>query len=192
MEGAPVTEPARRAVFLDRDGTIIRDADYLTEIGQLEILPRVPEALRLLRKAGFLLLVVTNQSAIARGWLTEEGLAAIHAELNRRLQARGASVDAFYYCPHLPEGTVPAYARTCDCRKPAPGLIERAAREWHVDPARSYAIGDSERDAEAGRRAGCVVLLIGMGKGAARDLYEAARRVVAESAEEGQQAEPGH
>jgi D-glycero-D-manno-heptose 1,7-bisphosphate phosphatase len=179
MEGTAVSEPARRAVFLDRDGTIVRDVDYLTEVGQLEILPGVPDALRLLREAGFLLLVVTNQSAIARGWLTEEALAAIHAELNRRLEAEGARIDGFYHCPHLPDGTVPAYACECTCRKPRPGLIERAAREWQADLARSYVVGDSERDVEAGRRAGCVALRIGTGAGTVSDLREAARRIVA-------------
>ena len=156
-----MSKPARRAVFLDRDGTIVRDVDYLTEVGQLEILPGVPEALRLLHEAGFLLLVVTNQSAIARGWLTEETLAAIHSELNRRLEAEGARIDAFYHCPHLPEGEVPAYARACNCRKPMPGLIERAARDWAVDLETSYVIGDSDRDVEAGKRCGCYSILIG-------------------------------
>ena len=180
MEGTAVSKPARRAVFLDRDGTIVRDVDYLTEAGQLQILPGVPEALRLLREAGFLLLVVTNQSAVARGWLSEETLAAIHAELNDRLAPEGARIDAFYHCPHLPGGTVPAYARECACRKPEPGLIERAAREWQVDLARSYVVGDSERDTEAGRRAGCATLLIGTGRGTVSDLHEAARCIVRE------------
>lgn len=156
-----MNEPLRRAVFLDRDGTLIEDVDYLTAPAQLRILPGVPAALRQLREAGFLLLVVTNQSAVARGMLSEEELAAIHAELNRRLAAEGAAVDAFYYCPHLPDGVVGRYARACDCRKPAPGLLRRAAQEWGVDAARSYAVGDSARDVEAGRRAGCYSILVG-------------------------------
>ena len=176
-----MTDAARPAVFLDRDGTLVRDADYLTEADQLEILPGVPEALRMLRRAGFLLIVVTNQSAIARGWLTEEALRTIHAELNALLGAEGAPIDAFYYCPHLPNGTVPAYARACRCRKPEPGLIRQAAEEWHVDPARSYVVGDSERDAEAGRRAGCRAFQIGNGPAMVDDLLEAARRIVAET-----------
>ena len=150
-----------RAVFLDRDGTLIEDADYLTEVEQLRILPGVPQALRRLRDAGFLLVVVTNQSAIARGWLTEGKLALIHAELDRRLRADGAAVDAYYHCPHLPDGTVAEYARECDCRKPAPGLLLRAAQDWGIELSRSYAVGDSERDIEAGRRAGCFAILIG-------------------------------
>jgi len=156
-----MSEPKRRAVFLDRDGTIIEDVDFLTDVEQLRILPGAPGALRRLKEAGFLLFVVTNQSAVARGTLTEEKLALIHEELNRRLAAEGAGIDAFYYCPHLPDGIVERYARVCDCRKPAPGLITRAAREWDVDPSRSYAAGDSERDVEAGRRAGCFTILVG-------------------------------
>ncbi|MHC4788126.1 MAG: D-glycero-alpha-D-manno-heptose-1,7-bisphosphate 7-phosphatase [Planctomycetota bacterium] len=95
---------ANRAVFLDRDGTIVEDVDYLTQPQQLRLLPGAPEALKLLAEAGFLLIVATNQSAIARGWLTEEGLEAVHAELRRLLEARGARIDAFYHCPHLRPG----------------------------------------------------------------------------------------
>ena len=179
-----MSDAARRAVFLDRDGTIIEDADYLTEPGQIRILPGVPDALRRLREAGFLLVVVTNQSAIARGWLTEEGLALIHAELDRRLEAEGAAVDAYYHCPHLPDGDATGHAQTCDCRKPAPGLFLRAAREWCIDMARSYAVGDAERDVEAGRTAGCRTILIGAGRSAhaqahAGDLARAANIILA-------------
>jgi len=156
-----MSEDGQRAVFLDRDGTIIEDVDYLTQIDQLRILPGVPQALRRLKEAGFLLIVVTNQSAVARGWLTEEKLAEIHAELNRRLKAEGAAVDAFYHCPHLPDGSVGRYARVCDCRKPAPGLFLRAAEEWGIDLSRSYAVGDAQRDVEAARRAGCFAILLG-------------------------------
>ncbi|MHC4480440.1 MAG: D-glycero-alpha-D-manno-heptose-1,7-bisphosphate 7-phosphatase [Planctomycetota bacterium] len=142
-----------------------------------------PEALKLLAEAGFLLIVATNQSAIARGWLTEEGLEAVHAELRRLLEARGARIDAFYHCPHLPDGTVERYARSCRCRKPEPGLIERAARDWDVDLSRSYVVGDSPRDAEAGRRAGCATILLGgpahsVAEASARDLQEAARMIL--------------
>jgi len=188
MEGVAVSKPANRAVFLDRDGTIVRDVDYLTSVDQLEILPGVARALARLRAAGFLLLVVTNQSAIARGRLSEEELARIHAELNRRLEARGTRIDAFYHCPHLPGGVVEAYARECRCRKPEPGLIERAAREWDVDLGRSYVVGDSERDVEAGRRAGCATLLIGKagtGGAAVGDLEEAARRIIRRERDDG-------
>jgi D-glycero-D-manno-heptose 1,7-bisphosphate phosphatase len=156
-----VTAGRQRAVFLDRDGTIIEDVDYLTDPEEVRVLPGVVGALRDLRAAGFLLIVVTNQSAVARGWLTEERLGAVHAELDRRLACGGARVDAYYYCPHLPDGSVPRYAVECACRKPAPGMLEAAAREHNVDLRRSYMVGDSVRDVEAGRRAGCRPILVG-------------------------------
>jgi len=173
----------RRAVFLDRDGVLIQDVGYLSRPDQVRVLGGVPAALRRLREAGFLLLVVTNQSAIARGWLTEDDLATIHDMLNKELAGAGAGIDAFYYCPHLPDGEVAAYARTCECRKPAPGMILEAARQWGVVLDRSYVIGDSARDVEAGRRAGCRTILVGSGPtceadACARDLAEAADRVL--------------
>lgn len=179
MEGVGVTGRTNRAVFLDRDGTIIEDVDSLTRIEEMRILPGVPEALRRLREAGFLLIIVTNQSAIARGRLTESGLAVLHEELNRRLAAEGAALDAFYYCPHLPGAVEAAYDCACRCRKPAPGLLWQAAREWRVKLRRSYMVGDSDRDVEAGRRAACTTILIGSGSpvpadAAAADLGKAA------------------
>jgi D-glycero-D-manno-heptose 1,7-bisphosphate phosphatase len=178
-KGPRVTEPKRRAVFLDRDGTIIEDVSYLRRARDVRLLPGAAEALKLLRQAGFLLLVVSNQSAVARGWLTEPDLMDVQGEVERALEAQGAGLDGFYYCPHLPEGTVQQYARECDCRKPEPGMLLRAAGERNVDVRRSYAVGDSERDVEAGRRAGCSTILIGRGASStadliARDLREAA------------------
>jgi D-glycero-D-manno-heptose 1,7-bisphosphate phosphatase len=177
-----VSEEPRRAVFLDRDGTLIEDVDYLTRLEQLRVLPAVPQALARLCGAGLRLVVVTNQSAVARGWLTEQQLRRIHAELGRRLAARGAPIEAFYYCPHLPGAPVERYAVACPCRKPEPGLILRAARELGLDLGRSYAVGDSERDVEAGRRAGCRTVRIGAEQGtadaAAPDLPAAADIIV--------------
>jgi D-glycero-D-manno-heptose 1,7-bisphosphate phosphatase len=160
MERTGVSSHSDRAIFLDRDGTIVEDVDFLICVEDMHVLPRAPEALRLLKEAGFLLVVVTNQSAIARGWLTEAGLAAVHAELNRRLAQQGAAIDAFYHCPHLPGAALERYNRECECRKPGVGLLEQAAREWRLDLRRSYMVGDSERDMEAGRRAGCATILI--------------------------------
>ncbi|GAG20401.1 unnamed protein product [marine sediment metagenome] len=151
----------KRAVFLDRDGTIIEEVGYLRRIEDIRLLPGAAEALRGLKQAGFLLLVVTNQSAVARGWLNEQALEAIQQEINRLLQGDGGTVDAFYYCPHLPGAKLKRYARTCTCRKPKPGLLQRAARDWSVSLQRSYMVGDSRRDVEAGRRAGCCTILIG-------------------------------
>jgi D-glycero-D-manno-heptose 1,7-bisphosphate phosphatase len=164
MEGAGVSGSLQRAVFLDRDGTLIEDVDYLTRVEQLHILPRVPAALARLKAAGFLLVVASNQSAVARGRLDEDQIHLIHRELNTRLVSKGgAAIDAFYYCPHLPDGTVQRYSRACECRKPAPGMLRRAAAALGIDTSRSYMVGDSQRDVEAGRRAGCYSILLGLG-----------------------------
>jgi D-glycero-D-manno-heptose 1,7-bisphosphate phosphatase len=142
------------AVFVDRDGTLIRDVGYLWREEQLEILPRVPEALRLLKEKGYKVVVATNQSVVARGRLTESLLADIHRELLRRLAGAGAQVDGVYYCPHHPtEGFAP-YKTQCDCRKPSTGLIRRAALELELAVSRSYVVGDQSRDMELAARSG--------------------------------------
>ena len=156
----------RRAVFLDRDGTIVREVEYLRSPEELRLLPRAGEAIRRLNEAGFAVVVVTNQSGIARGLLTEGDLEEIHTVLRRRLARRGARVDAIYSCPHHPEAPLPEYRRRCQCRKPLPGMLVRAGRELDLDLARSYAVGDGERDVEAGRRAGCRTVLVRTGYGA--------------------------
>jgi D-glycero-D-manno-heptose 1,7-bisphosphate phosphatase len=145
------------AIFLDRDGVLIREQGYVTEPAQIEVLPGVPEALVLLRRRGFRLVVVTNQSAIARGLLTEGNLARIHADLLSRLRAAHPEAfwDALYFCPHHPQEGRPFYRTDCDCRKPKPGMLLRAAAEHGLDLARSWMVGDAPRDLEAGRAAGC-------------------------------------
>jgi D-glycero-D-manno-heptose 1,7-bisphosphate phosphatase len=176
------------AIFLDRDGTLIRDVGYLSSEEQIEVLPHVPQALRLLKEKGFKLVVVTNQSAVARGWLTEEKLARIHEALVERLAQNGIHLAGIYYCPHHPtEGVVP-YNISCSCRKPDVGLVERAARELRLDPARSYVIGDQVADMELARRIGAKGIWIGGERPTgrepvrsyfvARDLKEAARWIV--------------
>lgn len=134
------------AVFLDRDGVLIRDVNYLFRVEQVEVLTGVAEALRLLRDAGFKLAVVTNQSVVARGKLSEAGLSAIHMTLSEKIAAEGASYDAIYYCPHHPTEGIGAYKITCACRKPNPGMIEHAARELGLNPARSFVVGDQASD----------------------------------------------
>jgi D-glycero-D-manno-heptose 1,7-bisphosphate phosphatase len=151
----------RRAVFLDRDGVLIRDVHHLTAASQIEILTGVPEALRRLRQNGWTVVVVTNQSVVARGLVTEEELEEIHQVLQERLHARGGPVDAIYYCPHHPQGAVARYRMACDCRKPRPGLLFRAAEDLGIDLAASIMVGDTGTDIEAGRRAGCRTVLIG-------------------------------
>jgi D,D-heptose 1,7-bisphosphate phosphatase len=148
----------QRAVFLDRDGTLIREVGHLHRRDQVEILPRVPEAIRLLRARGFCVVVVSNQSAVARGLLTEEELGIIHEELNARLAQEGAHLDGIYYCPHHPErgftDEVQALKISCDCRKPATGMLDAACREFNIDRTQSFLIGDSTVDTETARRAG--------------------------------------
>jgi D-glycero-D-manno-heptose 1,7-bisphosphate phosphatase len=150
-----------KAVFFDRDGTLIDDAAYLNRPDGVRLLEGAAEALIRLREAGFRLVIATNQSGVARGLFTVETLERIHDELRRRLGEAGASIDAIYYCPHLPEGTIPQYARDCDQRKPAPGMLLQAAREMDLDLPESWMVGDSGRDIEAGRAAGCRTILLG-------------------------------
>lgn len=157
----------RPAIFLDRDGTLIDEVDYLVRPEELRLIPGAAEALVELARAGYALVLVTNQSAVARGMLSEEGLEEIHARLARELAERGARLDAVYVCPHHPSEGVGAHRRECDCRKPAPGLLVRAARERALDLERSWIVGDSERDLAAGAAVGVRGVLVETGKGRA-------------------------
>ena len=152
--------PLRPAAFLDRDGTIIEEVNYLTRPEDLRLEPGALDALRRLREAGYLLIVVTNQSAVARGMITERELASLHGLLERKLAQGGVRLDGIYYCPHHPDSDLAEYAASCDCRKPEPGMLLRAAADLGVDLGRSVMFGDSERDVEAGRRAGCRTALL--------------------------------
>lgn len=150
----------RGGVLLDRDGTLVRDSGYLTLLEQIEVLPRVPEALRLFKQHGLAVAVITNQSAVARGLLSERDLSEIHREIERRLAATGAFLDAIYYCPHHPtEGQAP-YRRVCACRKPNTGLAVRAAVELKLDLGHSYVVGDQWTDMELACRIGAQGILI--------------------------------
>ena len=144
-----------KAVFLDRDGTIIPNTGART--ADPDVVPYMEgiEAVKKLRAAGFMIVIATNQAAIARGLFTEEELAVAHAALLEKFKEAGAPIDAVYYCPHLPEGQLPEYSIVCDCRKPKPGLLLDAAQELDIDLARSYMVGDSERDILAAQAAGC-------------------------------------
>ncbi|MCD4699018.1 MAG: HAD family hydrolase [Phycisphaerae bacterium] len=144
-----------KCVFLDRDRTIIEDPGYLTDPDAVKLLPGVELALRSFAQAGFKLVVVTNQSAIARGLLTEDGLEQIHGEMRRQLSERGVELDAIYYCPYHTEGSVEKYTRvSADC-KPSPGMLLRASKDLQIDLQGSWMVGDAPRDIEAGQRAGC-------------------------------------
>ncbi len=153
--------PSRRAVFLDRDGTLIVDRPYCADPSTIELLPGVVEGLAILQKAGYLLVVVTNQSGIARGFFDETALHRMHERLDSMLAARGVRVAAYYYCPHHVDGTNPALAVPCSFRKPAPGMLMRAALDWSIDLGRSWLIGNTPGDYEAARAAGCRALLVG-------------------------------
>lgn len=179
--------PIRRggkAVFLDRDGVLIEDTGYPDDPAAIRVLPGVPEALRRLRAAGWRLVVVSNQSGIARGKFDLPRLHTLHAELLRRLSAEGAELDALYFCPHHPEGRIPEFAARCDHRKPAPGMLQTAALELAVDLGASWMVGDKESDVEAAHRAGCRAVRIGSGptnaESRARDLPEAAEWIMNE------------
>ncbi len=154
----------RVAVFLDRDGVIIRDVHLLTRSSEIQLYPYSAAAIRALKDAGFLVIVVSNQTVVARGLATEADVERMNAEIQRLLQqATGASIDAFYSCPHHPHATMPAYRVICECRKPRPGLLLRAAQEHHVDLAASYMVGDRITDIIAGKRAGCTSVLVQTG-----------------------------
>lgn len=152
------------AVFLDRDGTINEDPGFLTDPSELHLLPGVGEGLRLLQEENFRLVVVTNQSGIARGMLTEAMLQQIQGRLEALLGAEGVTLTGTYYCPHHPEGN-PPYRQTCNCRKPNGGLVERAAREHSIDLSRSYVIGDKLVDVELARQMGMPAILVLTGQG---------------------------
>jgi D-glycero-D-manno-heptose 1,7-bisphosphate phosphatase len=154
---------AMRAVFLDRDGTLVQRYHYPSRPEHLRLYDGIAAPLAALRRSGFLLVVVTNQSGIARGYFTEAELDRMHRSLRAELAAQGVELDAIYHCPHHPDGQVASLAVRCDCRKPAPGLPLRAARELRLDLARSWFVGDILDDVEAGARAGCRTVLVDLG-----------------------------
>lgn len=161
---------ARRAVFLDRDGVINTEVDYLHRVQDFAFVPGTPEALARLQAAGWALVVVTNQSGIARGYYTEADYQALTAHLRTELARHGVRLDAVLHCPHLPDATVAAYRMDCDCRKPAPGMLLRAAAGLGLDLAASVIVGDKRSDVQAGRAAGlgrCVLVRSGHAPSAA-------------------------
>lgn len=155
----------RRAVFLDRDGTINVEVQYLSKVEEFQLIPGVPLALKRLKDAGFLLVVVTNQSGIGRGLYDEEALQKIHEHMHEDLAQYGINIDACYFCPHHPEHATGDYRRECACRKPLPGMLEQAAADLDIDLSRSYMIGDKLGDVQAGLNAGCTSLLVLTGYG---------------------------
>jgi D,D-heptose 1,7-bisphosphate phosphatase len=153
----------RPAVFLDKDGTLVENVPYNVDPALIRLAPGAGEGLRRLHEAGFVLFVISNQSGVARGYFAESALAGVEARLKEMLAAVGVRLAGFSYCPHHPEGSVEEYAIACDCRKPAPGMIVRAAAEHGIDLARSWMVGDILDDIQAGRAAGCRTILIDNG-----------------------------
>ncbi|HET6575369.1 MAG TPA: HAD family hydrolase [Fimbriiglobus sp.] len=159
--------PADEAVFLDRDGTLIEEANYLSRVEQVRLIPGAAEAVRRVNAVGARVVVVTNQAGVARGYYPEDRVAAVHAHLSAVLGEQGARVDAYYYCPHHATEGIGAFRIECDCRKPKPGMLRAAARDLGLDLSRSWMIGDKVCDLEAGAAAGCRTVLVRTGYGAA-------------------------
>lgn len=139
----------RAAAFLDRDGVLNVDRGYTFRLEHLVMIPTAPAAVRLLNDAGYYVFVVTNQAGVARGFYSEAAVESFNAQMQKILQAEGAHIDAFYYCPHHPDGVVKELAIRCRCRKPQPGMLEQAARDWPIDLDRSFLIGDKDHDVAA-------------------------------------------
>lgn len=159
----------RSAVFLDRDGTLIEERDFLRSLDDLHLFPWSLEALQVLCRPGLAVVVVTNQSGVARGYFDEAFVREAHDYLQGLLEAHGVGADGYYYCPHHPEGAVEAYRRRCGCRKPAPGLLLEAARDLDLDVSRSYVVGDKRSDVELAAAAGATGVLVRSGYGASAE-----------------------
>jgi D-glycero-D-manno-heptose 1,7-bisphosphate phosphatase len=185
----------QRAVFLDRDGTVNEEMGYINHPDRFILLPRVPEAIKLLKEHGFKVILITNQAGVARGYFPESLIKEIHQNLQDTLKKHGTSLDAIYYCPHHPQANVVAYRKDCPCRKPKPGLVYKAQADFDIDLTQSYVVGDRFKDIELAYNVGAkgILVLTGYGKGELKyiapnhpfkphfiavDLYEAAKWIV--------------
>ena len=181
----------RKAVFLDRDGVLNKDPPhYAHRLDQLELIPRSGTAVKKLNEHGYLVIIISNQSGVARGYYTEKDVSLFNNALLMKIQECGGEVDAIYYCPHHPEAKTERYRLTCNCRKPEPGMILQAAKEHNIDLQKSYVIGDKRSDIEAGKNAGCQTILVLTGHGTdeslkikdtclvTSDLYEAVSKYI--------------
>lgn len=155
----------RNCIFLDRDGTINQEVGYLCSKEQIKILDGAAEGIRKWNENGFLVIMVSNQSGIARGYFSMETAQQINTEIIKRLKSKGARIDDVYLCPHHKEGIIPEYAVCCTCRKPLPGMIWKARDQYQIDLSQSYMIGDKESDLAAARNAGCRGILVMTGYG---------------------------
>ena len=162
-------QPSRSpAVFLDRDGTLIEDVGYVDRLDRLRLYPWSVEAVRLLRRAGYAAVVVTNQAGVARGMISEQVVVEVRDRLQQVLARAGARLDGHYHCPHLPDAPLAAYRRRCGCHKPAPGMIRQAAADLALDLDRSVVVGDRWTDVRLARAAGTAAILVRTGYGASQ------------------------
>jgi D-glycero-D-manno-heptose 1,7-bisphosphate phosphatase len=190
----------RRAVFIDRDGTISEEVGYINHVSRFRLFPYAPAAIKRLNENGWLAIVITNQAGVARGYFSEDTIQAVHDAMTNELKSNGAQLDAVYYCAHHPSVGEPPYRFDCDCRKPKPGLILRAAKNFDIDLKKSWMVGDRYSDVELARNAGVksMFVLSGYGRGewehqraswteqpdlVAEDLLEAVRLIVSGSVE---------
>jgi D,D-heptose 1,7-bisphosphate phosphatase len=185
---------ASRAVFIDKDGTLVKDVPFNVDAARIELMPGALAACAALSRAGYRLVIVSNQSGVARGFFREAALQNVRDRLETLLANAGVSLAGFYYCPHLPTGSVPEYAIDCQCRKPRPGMLRQAARDLEIDLTASWMVGDILDDVEAGRAAGCRTCLVDNGNETqwkwspdrkpdwiVPDLHQAAVRILASS-----------
>jgi D-glycero-D-manno-heptose 1,7-bisphosphate phosphatase len=188
----------KRAVFIDRDGTISEEVGYINHASRFRLFPYAAAAIKHLNENGWLAIVTTNQAGVARGYFSEDMIHAVHGRMRAELESEGARLDAIYYCAHHPSVGEPPYRMDCDCRKPKPGLIARAAADFDIDLAASWMVGDRYSDVELARNAGVksMFVLSGYGRGewehqraswttqpdlVAENLFNAARAIVQET-----------
>ena len=162
-----MTAARRKAIFIDRDGTLSEEVGYVNHLSRFRLFPFAVDAIRLINRSPLLAVLVTNQAGVARGYFEESMVEAVHGEVARAMEAGGARLDGVYYCPHHPSVGEPPYRFDCDCRKPRPGLIKRAAEELDIDLRQSWMVGDRYSDTELARNAGtrAALVLTGYGRG---------------------------
>jgi len=171
----------RRAVFLDRDGTLLEEGNYVSDIRNIIFFPYTVDAVRLLNQAGFAVVVITNQSGIARGIVQESFVAEAHAFIDKKLADGGARIDGYYYCPHHPEGSIAEFTRECECRKPKPGQLRQAAADLGLDLQRSFVVGDRWSDVDVAEAAGGRGVLVRTGYGLQAERQARPSAVVADN-----------
>ena len=163
----------RPAIFIDRDGTLSHEVGYVNHVSRFRPFAFAPDAVRLVNRSGFAAVLVTNQAGVARGYFPESLIGEVHASLTETLAAGGARLDGIYYCPHHPSAGEPPYRRDCDCRKPRPGLLHRAAADLDLDLARSYVVGDRHGDLQLAWKVGARAVLVKSGYGLGELTYHA-------------------